>query len=157
MNQREHWTATWSQREPSEVSWFQAEPTTSLRLATSVVHDRAAASVIDVGGGVSVFALRLIAAGFGDVTVLDIADEPLKQLRRELDATHLPSAGLHTVTSDFASWRPDRPFDLWHDRAGYHFLTEDRDRARYRSTMADSVAAGGHAIMAMFGPDGPEQ
>jgi SAM-dependent methyltransferase len=152
----EHWSATWTDRDPSEVSWFQSEPTTSVRLALALVPDHADA-IVDVGGGVSRFALRMLAAGYSDVTVVDIAETALQRLRHECAAAGLDESALHTIATDVVAAAPAGSFALWHDRAGYHFLTDDEERVRYRAAMSDSVSPGGHAIMAMFGPDGPER
>jgi hypothetical protein len=152
----EHWSATWTDGDPSEVSWFQSEPTTSVRLALALVPDHADA-IVDVGGGVSPFALQLLAAGYRDVTVVDIAEPALQRLRHECVLAGLDESALHTMATDVAAAAPAGPFALWHDRAAYHFLTDNEERVRYRAAMSDSVSPGGHAIMAMFGPDGPER
>jgi SAM-dependent methyltransferase len=152
----EHWSAAWTDRDPTEVSWFQPEAATSLRLAKELVGNRDDA-IVDVAGGVSRLAVGLLTDGYRDVTVVDIAEKSLDRLVAECEKAHHDRSALHTVCADATSWTPDRSFALWHDRAGYHFLTDDLDRARYRSTMADSVLPGAHAIMAMFGPDGPER
>jgi hypothetical protein len=150
-----HWNDAWSASEPSQVSWYQAEPTTSVRLVTALTSPSTA--VVDVGGGVSALAHRLLEVGYRDITVIDVAAAPLDRLRSNLIDAGIDLVCLHTVVAGFAEWEPDRSFGLWHDRAGYHFLTDETARARYRTTMALSIPTGGHAIMAMFGPDGPER
>jgi hypothetical protein len=151
----DHWTDAWAASDPSQVSWYQAEPATSLRLVTALAG--VSTAIVDVGGGVSVLAKRLLSAGYRDVTVVDVAVAPLERLRSDLVHAGVDVAGLHTTVAGFASWEPDRLFGLWHDRAGYHFLTDETTREHYRNTMAHSIPSGGHAIMAMFGPDGPER
>jgi predicted RNA methylase len=150
----EHWSA-WTDRDPTEVSWFQTEPTTSVRLASALVPNRAD-PIVDIGGGVSRFALRMLAGGYRDVTVVDIAAPALRRLRHECVAAGLDESMLRTIAADVVVAAPVGPFALWHDRAGYHFLTDEAERSRYRAAMSESVSPGGHAIMAMFGPDGPE-
>jgi hypothetical protein len=150
-----HWNNAWASNEPSQVSWYQTEPTTSMRLVTSLTDSTT--PIVDVGGGVSALAFRLLAAGYSDITVVDVAAAPLQRLRADLSSAGVATDGLHTTVTEFADWEPDRSFGLWHDRAGYHFLTDEATRACYRNTMAHSIPSGSHAIMAMFGPDGPER
>ncbi len=147
-----HWRDVWARRKLEDVSWFQKRPEVSLDL---IARSRLASHdpVIDVGGGASRLAVDLRAGGHTDVTVLDIAPEALAAARTEAgpDAWHIA-----WIAADILSWRPQRRYALWHDRAVFHFLTEAADRERYVEVMAAAIAPGGQAIMATFAPDGPD-
>lgn len=148
-----HWRDVWSRRKHSEVSWFQEQPKISLDLIAHCglsTHD----PVIDVGGGASNLAATLVARGHADVTVLDIAPEALAAARQETgpEAWHIA-----WIAADVLTWRPQRRYVLWHDRAVFHFLTEACDRARYGAALESAIAPGGHAIIGTFAPDGPEK
>ena len=112
------------------------------------------ARIIDVGGGASRLVDHLIEEGWTNITVLDIAPTALDKARRRLG----DRAALVTwLVADVAQWTPLEQFDLWHDRAVFHFLTEASDRAAYASVMANAVSSGGHAIVGTFALDGPER
>ena len=148
---REHWDDVWSTRRADEVSWFQAEPTASLRLITGVTDP--VAGVIDVGGGASRLVDGLLDAGYRDLTVLDVAAAALDQARERLGPR---ASAVDWVATDVTAWEPDRTFDVWHDRAVLHFLTAEVDRQRYVDVLRRSVAPDGHVVLATFAPDGPE-
>lgn len=150
---QDHWTRAYREKSPSEVSWYQAEPEPSLRAL-----DRCGAgplsSLIDVGGGESTLVDVLLERGWRDLTVLDIAAPAL-----DLDKKRLGAAAhkVHWVVADITEWRPSRQYDVWHDRAVFHFLTDADDRAAYRRALEAGVAPGGLVIMATFALDGPEK
>ncbi len=150
---KDHWDTVHRERRADEVSWYQRHPTRSLELvdATGIGHD---AAIVDVGGGASTLVDHLLDAGYSDVTVLDLSAIGLEQARRRLGAR---ARLVDWVSADVRSWRPDRAYDLWHDRAVLHFLVDPGDRKRYVETLRAALAPGGHAIVATFGPDGPEQ
>lgn len=148
----EHWEQVYRSRRPDEVSWYEASPDVSLRLVASVAPDPVA--IIDVGGGTSSLADRLVAAGWTDLTVLDVSGQALDVLRRRL-ATG--STAITLVRADVLDWRPDRTFDVWHDRAVFHFLTSADARSRYLRTAERAVPPGGAVVVATFAPDGPER
>jgi len=148
--EEQHWDSLWRNRAPDEMSWYEAHPATSLELIRSVSAPRS--SVIDVGGGASRVVDELLAGGYEDVTVLDIAPHALELARRRLggDASRVRWAEGDVLEYDFG-----RTFDVWHDRAVFHFLVDPRDRIQYVDALVDALAPGGHAIIATFGPQGP--
>jgi len=148
---REHWDSAY-QRDPSGLSWYEAEPTTSLELIHELEIDRSA-GVVDVGGGTSPLAGRLLDRGFNDVTVLDISTVALATAQTDLGAR---ADRVDWIAHDIRSWRPERRFDLWHDRAVFHFLVDLDDRQRYVQTLRQGLAPGGAVILATFAPDGPD-
>lgn len=152
MDRREHWERIWRQRQPDDVSWFQAQPEPSLGLIRAVAA--AAEPVIDVGAGASGLPGALLDAGYEDVTVLDVSESALERLRERIGAE---ADALTTLVGDVLDLSPRSDgYAVWHDRAVFHFFTEDADRARYLARLRDSVRPRGHAIVATFAPDGPE-
>ncbi len=147
---QQHWESVWEARSAEEVSWFQADPATSLRLIESVTEPGAA--VIDIGSGATRLVEALHADGYRDLTVLDISASALSRARERLGND---AAEVTWIVEDVTAFRPRRHFDLWHDRAVLHFLTEAADRRAYRRTVKRCIADGGHVVVATFGPEGP--
>jgi SAM-dependent methyltransferase len=147
-----HWDAVWQQRRPEQVTWYQSDPSLSLRLITQVTGPDAA--VVDVGGGASRLVDGLLEAGYSDLTVLDIADPAMAAARERIGE---PSKGVAWLIGDVTSWAPARQFDLWHDRAVLHFLVEESDRALYLERLWSGVAPDGHVVLSTFSPQGPQQ
>jgi trans-aconitate methyltransferase len=153
MQRKQHWEQVYRDRQPGEVSWYQAHPEYSLDLIAGTGLGKTGA-IIDVGGGASRLVDRLLAAGYQDVTVLDIAGAALDHARTRLG----PRADRVTwLEGDVTAFRPARPYALWHDRAVFHFLTDPGDRRRYRDILLQALPAGAHAVIATFAPDGPSQ
>lgn len=153
MERREHWENVYNTRAPDAVSWYRPHLETSFGLIGRVCPGRKC-SVIDVGGGEATLVDDLVEAGYGDVTVLDLSEKALLVARERLGAR---AAAVNWVQGDItlARLEPAR-YDVWHDRAAFHFLTSPADRQRYVSQVAWSVRPGGHVIVATFGPQGPD-
>ena len=150
---RAHWDGVYGRRSLNDVSWYEAEPTRSLELihASGVGRE---ASIIDIGGGASFLVDRLLSEGYHELTVLDISSEVLRKLRERLG----PSAERVTLLqADVTDFRPTRRYGLWHDRAVFHFLVDQSERARYVAVLKQALEPGGHVIIATFGPEGPER
>jgi SAM-dependent methyltransferase len=148
-----HWADIWTTRDAETVAWFQDLPAVSLTLVTEI-EPRRDAAVIDVGGGASTLVDHLLDEGYTDITVLDIADAALDQTRARLGDR---SGRVHFVAADITMEPLERRYDVWHDRAAFHFLTDPVDRAAYVGQAERSVATGGHLVIAAFALDGPEQ
>jgi SAM-dependent methyltransferase len=148
---RDHWNSVYDTRPTDELSWFQAEPTMSLELIRSLRPPPR--SMIDIGAGASFLADRMVADGVGRVTVLDISERALATVRDRLGN----DPGVSIVVADIVEWSPDQTWDLWHDRAVFHFLTEPADRTAYTTAAARAVAPGGFAVIGCFASDGPTQ
>ena len=112
------------------------------------------ASFIDIGGGASNLVDALLGRGWSDVSVLDLAAPALEVARSRLGQS---SARVQWIVADITTWIPDRAYDVWHDRAVFHFLTDADQRAGYRRALRTGVAPGGLVIIATFAPDGPER
>ncbi len=149
---REHWDKVYRTKAEHEVSWFEAIPDSSIRLIESAQLPKTA-PIIDVGGGLSRLADELVARGYADVTVLDVSVEAVSRLA----ARWGPGAPVKAIFADVASWRPDRLYQVWHDRAVLHFLVSEADRAAYRATLFTALSPHGHAIIFTFGKLGPER
>jgi 2-polyprenyl-3-methyl-5-hydroxy-6-metoxy-1,4-benzoquinol methylase len=146
----DHWQHIYGSRPCDEMSWFQVEPTMSVRLLEDVVG--ASGSVVDVGAGASSLADILVADGYADITVVDVSETALNVVRERLrDSLDKVSV----VCADVLDWEPGRAFDAWHDRAVFHFLTSPKARSRYVTMVEESVAPTGSLVMATFALDGP--
>ncbi len=147
-----HWDSAYVTRGTDGVSWYQADPLVSLELVARL-GIRSDAAVIDVGGGGSLFADRLVGQGFSNITVLDISGRALADGRRRLG----DAAPVSRIQQDVLTWSPTRRYDLWHDRALLHFLTTKADRDAYLRALSSAITPGGLVIVAAFSPDGPAQ
>jgi 2-polyprenyl-3-methyl-5-hydroxy-6-metoxy-1,4-benzoquinol methylase len=152
MKSREHWERVHRHTAPAELSWFQRAPTVSLDLIRRVAPDLDA-PIIDVGGGASTLVDGLLDAGYRNVTVLDISDAALDVARTRLGARATQVRWLEADVR--AVPLASSPYDVWHDRAVFHFLTDPRDRAAYVDSLRSAVRPGGHVIVASFALDGP--
>lgn len=149
----EHWANVWATKRPAEVSWFEETSATSLATIRRLLPDRTA-RIVDIGGGASRLVDVLLAAGYAEVTVLDIAGSALGASRARLGDQAMR---VEWVVGDALSFWPSRPFALWHDRAMFHFLTDDADIGLYRAALTRSVPTDGWAVVATFAPDGPQR
>jgi hypothetical protein len=147
-----HWDTVYRTKAPDSVSWFQKEPAVSLDLIAKA-ELRDGASILDVGGGTSFLVDRLLDLGYAP-GVLDVSSVAL-----ELTKTRLGSrrTQVEWFVGDVQSFSPPHPWDLWHDRAVFHFLTAPRDRASYWSVLRKSLSQEGTAVIATFGPNGPQR
>ena len=148
-----HWAQVYEAKAPTTVSWYQETPEQSLR-ALDRFEATACSSLIDVGGGASSLVDALIEQGWQDLTVLDIAAPALAASKARLGAM---AEKVRWEVADITIWRPRRKYDVWHDRAVFHFLTEPEQREAYRSALSRGVADGGLVITATFALDGPEK
>ncbi len=148
---RTHWDDIYATRPSTDLSWHQDDPTISLRLIEQITHGQPAV-IIDIGAGTSLLVDRLVARRFTDITLLDVSDHALAEVRQRL-GTHVEHVTF--IPSDITSWTPDRFYDIWHDRAVFHFLTERTDRDRYVGIASDAVRSGGSVVLATFAEDGP--
>lgn len=148
-----HWIAVYRDKAPDTVSWYQAVPEPSLN-ALKRLGCASPSSIIDVGGGASNLADALLEQGWHDITVLDIAAPALEAAKLRIGAR---ADMVHWQVADITQWRPTRKYDVWHDRAVFHFLTEPEQRDAYRGALLDGLSKDGLVIMATFALDGPEK
>jgi ubiquinone/menaquinone biosynthesis C-methylase UbiE len=151
-DQKAHWETVYRTKRADELSWFQREPAISLALIRRAAPETSA-RIIDVGGGASRLVDELFRAGYSDVTVLDLSSTALSQARARLGGA---AARVHWLEADVLNARlPEAGFDLWHDRAVFHFLTSPSDRDAYLAQVRRAVRSGGHVLVATFAEDGP--
>jgi SAM-dependent methyltransferase len=155
MDSKAHWERVYQTKRPDQVSWYRPHLDVSLALLTRAVGGRFDGRIIDVGGGEATLADDLVAAGYRNLDVLDLSDHALQVSKDRLGDAGASVRWLcgDVTTYPFESHR----YDLWHDRAVFHFLTEPTQRVAYVSQVARAVKPGGHVIVATFGPDGPQQ
>ena len=152
MQTKTHWEQVYTSNPATEVSWFQEHSELSLRLIQETGAAKAG-PLIDVGGGASTFVDDLLARGFENITVLDISKAALSQAQERLGPR---ASQVIWKTADITTVRlPPHTFDVWHDRAVFHFLTHAEDRERYVRAVRQAVKPGGYMIVATFAPDGP--
>ncbi|RXH23076.1 SAM-dependent methyltransferase [Bradyrhizobium nanningense] len=148
-----HWEHVYATKGEAEVSWFQDSPAISLEMIRAATGDHAAA-IIDIGGGASRLVDALLQQGYRDVAVLDLSANALDAAKQRLGGA---ASMVDWIVADATTWQPAKTYEVWHDRAAFHFLTDPRDRAAYVARLRSAVAPGGHVIIATFAPDGPEK
>jgi len=148
-----HWDTLYRSKAPTAVSWYQESPALSLAMIERSRIDRKA-RIVDVGGGASTLVDRLLEKGFATVSVLDIAPAALAAAKARLgEQAHR----VEWIVADVTAWHPQQPYDLWHDRAVFHFLVHATDRRNYVAALQAALAPGGHVVIATFALDGPER
>jgi len=152
-SRKAHWEHVYSSKDPTEVSWYQGTPQLSLRMIAATGVESGGA-IIDVGGGASTLVDNLLDSGYSDVTVLDIASAALQRSRARLGDA---AKKVTWIEQDILHFEPNRSFELWHDRAVFHFLTEKNQQRHYADLLQKAIEPGGRVILATFGPDGPER
>lgn len=154
MDFQTHWNAVYATRPAQTVSWYQPHAALSLALIQRTGAGRDA-NIIDVGGGASTLVDDLLANAYRDITVLDLSAEALALARARLGQAGSP---VRWLTGDVTTTPlPARHYDIWHDRAVFHFLTEAAQRRAYVEQVMRALRPGGHVIVATFAPDGPLQ
>lgn len=150
---REHWENAYRSKAETEVSWFQANPARSVALIKEAAPDFAA-PIIDVGAGASRVVDNLLAAGYTDLTALDISETALARTGVRLGAK---AALVQFIAADITRWTPARQWRVWHDRAVFHFLIDRESQDAYIRTLTHATAPGSTIIIATFALDGPER
>ena len=154
MDSKAHWEKVYRTKQPTEVSWYRPHLDVSLQLIEEAVPDRDA-RIIDVGGGESTLVDDLLSRGYHNLSVLDVSAIALAVARERLGDK---ANQINWICGDVTTFAfPRHEYDLWHDRAVFHFLTEQSGRAAYVRQVAHAVKPGGHVIVAAFGPDGPNK
>lgn len=149
--QKSHWETVYATKAPNEVSWTQDIPQTSLDFINSFNLPKSA-GIIDIGGGDSKLVDFLLEQGFEDITVLDISEKALDRAKARLGSK---SDQVKWVVSDITEFEPDRNYDVWHDRAAFHFLTAEIQIKKYLDIAEKSVT--GYMTIGTFSEDGPKK
>ncbi|MCP3474895.1 class I SAM-dependent methyltransferase [Bradyrhizobium sp. CCGUVB1N3] len=148
-----HWEKVYTTKGETEVSWFQESPAISLQMIRAANPGRDAA-IIDIGGGASRLADALLQEGYRSIAVLDLSAHALDTAKTRIGPA---AADIDWIVADVTTWQPARSYDVWHDRAAFHFLTERSDQAAYLDRLRSAVREGGHVIIGTFALDGPEK
>lgn len=151
MDRKAHWDGVYRAKAPDQLTWFQPRPETSLRLIEEA-NLGPEARIIDVGGGTSTLTENLLEAGYRELTVLDVSAAALEVSGQRLAGR---AAEIEWIEADVTRFEPSRQWDLWHDRAVFHFLIDPEDVRAYRVSMLRALAKNGQAVIATFGPQGP--
>lgn len=147
-----HWDHVYATKADDSVSWFEPSPAFSLELIEAAGIGLGA--VIDIGGGASRLVDALVAKGHARVAVLDLSAQALEIAKARLGVR---ADGVEWIVGDVTEWVPSSRYDLWHDRAAFHFLTASEDQAAYAKALHSALKSGGVAIIGTFAPDGPEK
>ena len=151
MDRKSHWEKVYTERSDADFSWFQAHPTISLNFIDNA-NIQVTDPIIDVGGGSSMLVDHLHEAGYQELSVLDISANALEMARQRLGGH---ADNVQWIESDITSFETSGSYELWHDRAVFHFLTEVEDRRRYIETLQSVLAPHGSVIIAAFAIGGP--
>jgi trans-aconitate methyltransferase len=149
-NTADHWDTTYEDRGTNNVSWYEPTPRVSLELIASLGL-QLDAPVIDIGGGASLLVGELVARGYTDVSLLDISDVALAQVREQL------GTAVVRLHENILEWKPERRYELWHDRALLHFFTSSPDQRAYLQALEAGLDPGGFVVLGVFAPDGPDR
>jgi 2-polyprenyl-3-methyl-5-hydroxy-6-metoxy-1,4-benzoquinol methylase len=152
MDAKTHWEKVYATKQPEAVSWYRAHLETSVALIERAAHSRSA-SIIDIGAGESTLVDDLLARGYEHITVLDVSQTALEVTKKRLGPL---AERIKWVVADITQMQLEPlTYDVWHDRAVFHFLTSTEQRAVYVRNVATAVKPGGHVIVSTFGPEGP--
>lgn len=153
MSSNNHWNEVYSKKSEAELSWHQDDPSVSVDLI-KMAGLTTTSAVIDIGGGTSRLIERMLDLGVSDLTVLDLSEAAISTARHRLGERE---TSVKWIVEDINRWEPTQTYDVWHDRAVFHFLVKPKDRIAYIQRLSRSVVQGGHAIIATFAPEGPEK
>ncbi|WP_375559327.1 class I SAM-dependent methyltransferase [Bernardetia sp. OM2101] len=154
-SKKQHWETVYETKTPQEVSWTQAKPQTSLDFIAAFNLEKDA-KIIDIGGGESLLVDFLLEDGFTDITVLDISSIALEKAKKRVEERFPTKAKFVTwIVSDITAFEPKTTFDLWHDRATFHFLTEPNHIAKYIQTVEKCVTKS--LVIATFSKEGAKK
>jgi len=153
MNKKEHWDNIYSTKKINEVSWSQPIPETSLRLIKNT-NSPFNSKIIDIGGGDSFLADCLLDEGYNDLSVLDISANAIERTKKRL---HEKASVVDFIVADITEFETNIQFDIWHDRAVFHFLTERNQIEKYIALVGKAIKPGGELIIGTFSENGPEK
>jgi len=150
-NRKDHWERIYQKHSPTEVGWYQSYPERSLKLIYNTGADTDS-SIIDVGGGTSTLAKHLLDKGYEKLAVLDISGNSIERAKSQLDEK---SREINWIEADVTKFSFTEQYDIWHDRAVFHFLTKAEDRKGYITSLNQALKLNGHLIIATFSLDAP--
>lgn len=152
-DKKQHWEKIYQTKEDQDVSWYQENPETSLLFFRQFAIPPNA-KIIDIGGGNSRLAEHLLQAGYTNLTVLDISETSLNKTKEKLGSL---ADQVKWIVTDITTFQPEEQYDVWHDRAVFHFLTASEDIVAYKKLATKAIISGGHLMMATFSDKGPDK
>jgi len=152
-DRKEHWENVYHTKKFTDVSWYESKPISSLIFIAELDLNKDA-KIIDIGAGESYLADHLLADGFSELTILDISKEALDHTKLRLGKK---AENLKWISADIANFIPEEKYDLWHDRAAFHFLTEETQIQHYLRNLDNSINSGGYVILGTFSEKGPSK
>lgn len=153
LDKKDHWEKIFSTRKLTDVSWYEPTPKVSLEFLKEY-NIPVNAKIIDIGGGDSLFVDHLLDLGYSNVTVLDISNEALKRAKVRLGPK---SSQVKWIVTDVSDFIPTEKYDFWHDRAAFHFLTDDFDISKYITNLSNGLSEHGLAVIGTFSEKGPNK
>lgn len=153
MDNKQHWETIYSEKQPKEVSWTQEYPTLSLELIQNTKQPKSA-RIIDVGGGESILVDHLLQLGYQNIAVLDVSENALKRSQLRLGEI---SKNIEWIVSEITDFHSDKKYDIWHDRAVFHFLTDAKAIAKYKTNALHALNEKGDFIIGTFSDLGPKK
>lgn len=151
MNRTKHWEDIYESKQLNEVSWYQSKPQTSLELIQGLAKNKNA-NIIDVGGGDGLLVDHLLKQGFQNITVLDISSKAIDRAKTRLGKM---ANQVKWIVSDVVNFKPNEKYDIWHDRAAFHFLTDSNDIKHYVKNAHSALKPDGKMIVGTFSTNGP--
>ena len=150
-SKKEHWQNVFATKQETEVSWYQSKPQTSINffIESAIPKD---AKVIDIGGGDSYLIDNLLELGYTNLFLLDISENAINRIKNRLGAK---AEKVTFIVSDILDFQPETTFDIWHDRASFHFLTTEKDIDNYQKLVSNSLANNGFLFVGTFSENGP--
>ena len=150
-SKKEHWQNVFATKQENEVSWYQSKPQTSINffIENTIPKD---AKVIDIGGGDSYLIDNLLELGYTNLFLLDISENAINRIKNRLGAN---AEKVIFIVSDILEFLPETTFDVWHDRASFHFLTTEKDIDNYQKLVSNSLANNGFLFVGTFSENGP--
>ena len=152
-NRKDHWEAIYQTKKPQELSWYQAIPKTALNFFKEYAISKEA-PILDIGGGDSLLVDHLLEMGFKNITVLDISESAINRAKRRLGES---AERVEWVISDIIDFQPTRSYEVWHDRAAFHFLTEVEEINTYLKLVENWVLPKGYLLISTFSVQGPKK
>ncbi len=153
MERKTYWENVFSTKQETEVSWYQEKPKPSLDIfqKLNLAKD---AKIIDIGGGDSYLIDALLELGYTNLYLLDISAKAIERIKNRLG---VKQANVTFIVSDVLDFKPNTTFDLWHDRASFHFLTTENQIATYAELVGSAVAKDGNVVIGTFSENGPKK
>jgi len=152
-DRKKHWENIYQSKELKDVSWFQPKPETSLDFFKQY-NVQADSKIIDIGGGDSFLVDHLLDLGYQDITILDISETSLNKAKQRLAER---AAKVKWIVADAATFKPTEKYDFWHDRAAFHFLTDEQDISNYLQTAQQYINPSGVLLIGTFSENGPKK